>query len=473
MEIHVSLIGRRNLSREIYRQLRESIMEGRLRAGDALPPTREMAQRLGVARSTVMIAYDRLLAEGFISARVGAGTFVSALPNRASADQKRPAKRSVLAPRPVWDTMSVAFAQPVTYDFRSGHPDATFFPHDTWDRLLRRALRSSAVASGIYGHPAGLDALREAIARHVGISRGVVCSADDVTITNGTQQAVDVVARVLLAPGDRAAVEDPGYRPIRWLLTSLGVRVACVPVDRDGLVVDKLPRGTRLVHVTPSHHYPLGVSMSLARRLDLLAWAERTDAAIVEDDYDSEFRFDGRPIEPLQALDTAGRVIYVGTFSKTLLPALRLGFVVTPPSLREAMHSAKYVADCHASIPAQVALARFIDEGHFARHIRKMSAVYRERHKLVTECIARDFAERLEVVPSSVGLHFAALARRASAPFIDRVVQRALARGVGIYPLARFAVHHPAAGLIIAYGAIPTALVDEGLSQLRRAFDQR
>ena len=472
MEIHVSLAGRGSLSREIYRQLRDAIMDGRLRAGDALLPTREMARQLSVARTTVTVAYDRLAAEGFIAARVGSGTFVNALPERVPPRARQSRKQSTLTARAVWESIPFpnAFAEKVAFDFRSGLPDATLFPHDIWHRLMLRELRSNAARSGIYGHPAGHFALREAIARHVGVSRGVVCSADDITITNGTQQAFEVITRVLIAPGDRVVVEDPGYTPIRYLLESVGARVIGVRVDGEGLVVDSLPRNARLVYVTPSHQYPLGVAMTLERRLELLSWAERNNAAIVEDDYDSEFRFGGRPIEPLHMLDSAGRVIYVGSFSKTLLPTLRLGFLVSPPSLRDAVHRAKFVSDWHSSMPVQAALARFIDEGGFARHVRKLSAVYRARHALIAETIASDFDEHLDIVASSAGLHIAALSRRGSVKDIDGVVRRAFERAVGVQPLARFAVRRPLAGLLVAYGAIPTALIGEGLARLRECF---
>ena len=257
-----------------------------------------------------------------------------------------------------------------------GIPDARLFPYQTWRRLLTRELHADAEDIGVYADPAGHLGLRQAIARHVGTARGVSTTAEDVVVTNATQQAVDVVARVLLAPGARVAVEDPGYRPPRRLLASLGARVTGVPVDDQGLVVDAIPAGTRLVYVTPSHQFPLGMTMPLPRRLALLDWAERHDAAIVEDDYDSEFRYGDRPIEPLQTLDTSGRVIYIGSFSKTMLPTLRLGFVIAPPSLRRAVRTAKFVTDWHTTLPAQAALARFIDEGYLARHVRKMRQVY-------------------------------------------------------------------------------------------------
>jgi GntR family transcriptional regulator/MocR family aminotransferase len=471
MSFHVSLIGRKNLSIEIYRQMRDAILNGVISAGDPLPPSRELARTLSVSRMTVTVAYEQLTAEGFAYSRVGAGTFVSedvARPNRKIGD--RP---GMLRPRRVWDSIELpsAFARPAVFDFRTGIPDVSSFPHRTWRRLMTRALRAQDAANVLYGHPAGYPELREAIARHIGASRGVVTSADDVTVTNGTQQALDILSRVLLEPGDRIAVEDPGYTPPHWLFESLGARVVGVPVDSDGIVVDRIPRNVRALYATPSHQYPLGVTMSLARRQALLAWAERNNAALIEDDYDSEFRFGGRPLDPLCTLDTSGRVIYVGSFSKTLLPSLRLGFIVAPPSLRPAVHKAKFVCDWHTPSLAQVALARFIDDGGFARHIRRVNAVYQERHAIITQAIARDFADDLELVPSATGLHVTALARKLSANQISAIASRAAKAGIAIQTLSWFAVGRKGlSGIVLGYGGVATDQVHEGLRLLRRCF---
>lgn len=473
VEFHISLIERKNLSGESYRQIRRAIIDGRLRPGELLPPTRELAHRLSVARSTVTVAYDRLAGEGFVSFRVGAGTFVNEhiapLPDKT----KGRLADGPLRPLPIWNSipLSTAFGAAAQFDFRTGLPDASLFPHDRWRRLLSHQLRSEAVGEGVYGDPAGYWGLREAIARHIGVARGVEASADEVTVVSGTQQALDVVARTLLKPGDQVAVEDPGYHLIRWLFESIGVRVSGVPVDQHGIVVDALPRHARLVYVTPSHQYPLGVSMALSRRRALLEWAERNDAAIVEDDYDSEFRFEARPIEPLQTLDNSGRVVYVGSFSKTMLPTLRLGFVVAPPSIRAAVHRAKQVVDWHTSLPLQMALARFIADGGFARHVRKMRNIYRVRHEMITKGLTNEFADHLQIVPSTVGLHVAAVARNATVDEVDAVARRASDAGVQVQTLSRFAVQAPAkTGLVLGYGAISAANIEEGLRQLRNCF---
>lgn len=474
MDLHVTLSSRKDLRGAIYRQIRRAILDGRLRPGEPLPPSRELARRLGVSRTSVTVAYDRLTGEGFVTTRMGAGTFVSA--RATGGPRSAPAERvpGVLVARSFWKSLPAftPYADRAEFDFRTGLPDGQLFPHDQWRRLLVGELRRESASAGVYGEASGHRPLREAIARHIGIARGVEASGEDVTITCGTQQALDVIARVLLEPGDRVAVEDPGYPPARRLFASLGIRVLPVPVDEEGLVVEAIPRHTRLVYVTPSHQYPLGVPMSLARRLALLAWAERHQAAIVEDDYDSEFRFGGRPVEPLQILDRSGRVIYVGSFSKSMLPTLRLGFLVAPPSLRPAIETAKQTTDWHTAIPAQAALARFIETGGFARHVRRMRSVYEARHAQVAETVVRDFGDHLTLVPSEAGLHLAAVARGRSAEEIGEVVRRGAEAGVAVHQLARFAAEPPGRpGVMLGFGGISTPRIAEGLRRLRRCFD--
>ena len=473
LAFHVSLVGRDDLSGEIYRQIRQAILDGRLRPGERLSATRELAAALTVARSTVAIAYETLVAEGFVTSRAGAGTFVSHQHEaRCAASKARRSTPRAIRVREVWETISLppSLRRAAHYDFRAGLPDASLFPHRTWRRVVAHALRSSEVAAGLYENPAGDPDLRAAIARHIGISRSVSGSSDDIIVTNGTQQALDIIARVLLEPGDVVAVEKPGYLPPKDLFKALGARVVGVPVDNEGLVVEALPADARMVYVTPSHQFPLGMAMSLPRRRALLAWAERRNAVVVEDDYDSEFRFGGRPLEPLQTLDTTGRVVYVGTFSKTLLPTLRLAFMVVPPSLRAATLKAKFVTDWHTATIAQHALARFIDEGAFARHIRKLSRIYSERREMLTAGIRSNFGDCLRLIPSSTGLHIAAYARTASLGDIEAIASRAFDLGVAIqsFPLEG----KPQAGIMLGYGAIETTQIAEGLRRLRSCFDE-
>lgn len=474
LELHVSLDGRQDLSREIYRQLRHSILDGGLRAGDRLPPTRLLARGLGVARNTVAVAYERLWSEGLISSRVGAGTFVSG--NVAVAFQHAQADASVssLKARGVWDRVRV---EPLpddhlTFNFYTGMPDTGLFPHKVWRRMIDDQLGAQP-AHGHDGHPAGHTGLRQAIAHHVRISRGLKDAPDNVVITTGTQQALDIIARVLLEPGDRVAMEDPGYPRARLPFESLGCHVQGVPVDGEGLMVQALPPETRLVYVCPSHQYPLGMTMSLPRRLALLAWAEQHDAAIVEDDYDGEFRFRGRPIEPLQTLDVHGRVIYVGSFSKTLLPSLRLGFIVTPGSLREAMHKAKYASDGHTPLHTQAALASFINQGEYARHLRKMRSIYEERHDVVVDILHRDFGGLVDVLPSAAGLHVTARTPGVSIDEVAEVRSHARAAGIAFHQLAGVAYQQPPeAGMMLGFGAATVPNIEEGLRRLRACFVQ-
>jgi len=468
MDLHVDLHDRRDLAGQIYRGLRARILDGRLRDGEQVPPTRELARRLGVSRNTVSVAYAWLTAEGLLVGHGRAGSFVqNAL--RERGPRARPVSGVKLRPRAVWSALRVPpqSGPPAPYDFRVGIPDATLFPYETWRRLMARQLRATAMTAA-YADPAGHPELREAVARHVGVSRGVRAEASDVLITHGAQQALDLVGRVLLEAGDRVAVEEPGYPPARLLFQSLGARVVPVPVDSEGLEVRALPDDARLVYVTPSHQFPLGIVMSPARRRALLDWAGRRDAVIVEDDYDSEFRFGGRPLETLHGLDRSGRVLYVGSFSKVLLPALRLGFLIAPPSLQRELRLAKQVTDWHSQFPAQAALARFIDTGALSQHLRKTRRVYEQRHARLSEGLTRHFADALEQLPSAAGLHLCATFPRGGARLERQLSQRARDAGIGVEELSRYFAGPPTRhGWVLGYGGVTADRIDEGLRLLR------
>jgi len=456
--IHVSLAGRGDRTTRIYGELKDAILDGRLRPGERLPPTRELAQRLEVARNTVAAAYERLTAEGFLTARVGAGTFVGPLSQKRR--RSAPAGGDVRA-RPIWASVKPMTAQPPgTYDFRVGLPDWRLFPLETWRRLVAGELRAAVLRSADYRDPMGHPALRAAIARYIGISRSVRASAGDVLVTHGAQQGLDLISRVLIEPGACVAVEEPGYPPARQLFQSHGASVVGVPVDAEGLDVSAIPRAAKLVYVTPSHQFPTGTPMTLSRRTALLEWAQRRGGVIIEDDYDSEFRYSDRPLEPLQSLDRAGRVIYVGSFSKTMLPMLRVGFVIAPGSLQPALHAAKQLADWRGDLVTQGALARFIDDGLLSRHIRKATRVYAARHELITTTLAKDFAPFLDVVPSVAGLHLCAYVRPDA--YYEPVAW--------IEPLARYSLETVHTGLVIGFGVIQLDQITPGLRRLARAF---
>jgi GntR family transcriptional regulator/MocR family aminotransferase len=471
VDVQVTLRGRKDITGQVFHQLRGAIVSGDLRPGDRLPATRELARALHVSRTTVSVAYDRLMGEGFLVARVGSGTFVSDDVGTAPSEVGAPA--GALQPRKVWAAISNPLGGPLfaPFDFRCGLPDLTKFPYESWRRLVAREIRPGDPRRSSYGESAGQSDLRAALARHLAVSRAVRATADDVVVTNGLQQAVDLVARVMLEPGDRVAVEDPGYPPPRSLLHSMGMDVVAVPVDAEGLVVDAIPPATRLVIVTPSHQFPLGHVMSLRRRVALLQWADRQDAAILEDDYDSEFRFGGRPVEPLQSLDTRGRVVYAGSFSKTMLPALRLGFLVVPASIRSAVRTAKHVTDWATSTPQQLALAQFIDRGWFARHLRAMRTLYRERHELISTYVERELAGVARVVPSAAGMHLSVLTPDLDPDDVTRTVRDLQGRGIAAYSLGVFGVVEPRpAGLVIGYGAIATNDIPEGMRRIGLAL---
>lgn len=475
VEVHVQLVGRGDLAAQIYRQLREAVLDGRLRPGERLPPSRELAERLAVARNTVAVAYERLTAEGFLVGRVGSGTYVGDRFPGVPRPRSAPAGRGV-RPRAVWESVPVVPRSPAPrYDFRVGVPDPRLFPLETWRRLVTRQLRDSTVRSTNYPDPAGHPGLRAAIARHVGVARSVRAGADDILVTHGAQQAFDLVGKVLLEPGDRVAAEEPGYPPVRRLFQTLGARVTGVPVDAEGLVVTALPPDARLVYVTPSHQSPLGVPMSLARRSALLDWARRHDAVVLEDDYDSEYRFAGRPLEPLQSLDRHGRVIYVGSFSKTLLPMLRIGFLVAPASLGAALATARQLTDWHGDLPTQGALADFINEGLLARHVRRTSREYATRRERLLSALDRHLADRLRPEPSVAGLHLCArLAVEGGPELAASVVDRARAAGVGVENLASYCAERPGqAGLVLGYGGITAADVEEGIRRIAASFRSR
>jgi GntR family transcriptional regulator/MocR family aminotransferase len=459
MDLVISLDGRGDRTVRVYRALREAIVDGRLPAGHRLPATRVLAAGLGVGRNSVSTAYERLVAEGYLISRTGAGTFVAPVrdepaPRRAPADPLQPHAGWTFVPVPT----SAAEPKP-RYDFRTGIPDPRLFPFETWRKLVAAEVRLRAHDPGSYAGPEGHPPLRAAIARYLGYSRSLRVTAEDVLITNGTQHALDLVGRVLLRRGDVVAVEEPGYPPARRLFASMGARVVGVPVDGEGLVVDALPGNARIVYVTPSHQFPLGRAMSLVRRHALLDWARSRPAAVIEDDYDSEFRYSARPLEPLYSLDTAGRVLYAGTFSKSMLPSVRTGFVLAPAPLRPALAAARQLSDGYGQVAVQAALARFIDEGQFARHVRKASKEYANRHARIVAALGRH--PGLQVLESAAGLHVTALA-----PDSGRVVAAAARAGVVAEDLASYG--SDSTGFVFGFGAIDSALVEEGLETFLR-----
>ena len=452
MQLFVTADDPRSLSAQLYEQLRDAITEGRLAPGTRLPPTRTVAAELAIARSTVTEAYGRLTAEGYVEGQRGSGSFVAP----EAVPPVRPAGPTALAPS-VEAAAVRRYGRPETtptarFDLRAGHLDGRLFPADRWRRCANRAMRELADEFGRYGDPAGSAELRRALAAWVSRSRGVTATPEQVLFTHGAAHAVDLVARTLLRPGDVAAVEEPGYPPVTALLRTFGIDVVGVPVDGEGLVVDALPAAAKLVVVTPSHQYPLGVVLSRARRLALLDWARRHDAAIVEDDYDSEFRY-SRPLEPLQRLDQDGRVIYVGTFSKMLSPALRAGFAVLPAGLVPAATAVRHALDSGPSAVLAATLQRFLDDGELDRHLRRMRRLYAERRRVLLSELAGPSGRGLTPLPSEAGVHLTALTP--DVPDDTVVAAEAARRGLLVSSLQRTYEFTPGpGGVVLGFGAI-------------------
>lgn len=480
MDLHVTLHGDGPpLGTQIYRRLADAIVDGRLLPGARLPATRSLASELDVARATVVQAYERLVAEGLAVSRVGAGTFVGdAHPRAPSRRARDPAGPSPLRPTPRWRELGRATAIHDTtsprYDFSVGVPDPALFPMDVWRRLLNQAARSTATAAGQYGDPAGTASLRSAIARHAALARDVRATADQVLVTRGAQQAFDLLARVLVEPGTCVAVEEPGYPPLRHLLASLGANVVPVPVTDDGLDVGALPDQARLVFVTPSHQFPLGTTMPLETRTALLAWAEAHDAVVVEDDYDSEFRYTDRPLAPLQRLDRSQRVLYVGSFSKTTLPSLRLGYLIAPASLQPALRAAKTLADGFTDPVVQHAMARFLDEGEFSHHVRRARRAYARRRETLLEAIDAELTRWLTPIPAIAGLHVTARLAHIGRRSPDTIAGEAGRTGIRVETLTAYSSRvPPEPALVLGYGAIRPPQIREGLHLLRGVLEAR
>jgi GntR family transcriptional regulator/MocR family aminotransferase len=469
MDLHIVIDPAQPRGEQLLRQLRGLIRSGRLAAGAQLPPTRLLAEQLGLARQTVAEAYERLTLEQLIEARRGRGSFVRALPAVADAEPPPEPPRFASAARiaafeqlPL-PLLRLAGNPLARWDFIGGSPEPALFPHEDWRRHLHAAQRQLG-QGGAHAPPAGVTALREAIAEHVAYARGVRCSPADVIVTQGAQQAFDLLVRVLIGPGDVAAVESPGYPPPLALLQAQGARVVPVPVDEQGLVAAALPAGGRLVYTTPAHQFPLGVAMSAARRRELLAWASREGAVVIEDDYDSEFRFEGQPRDSLQGLDGEGRVAFVGSFSKTLAPSLRLGYVVAPPALRDALLHAKHLADVHGPSLLQHALARFMAEGAYRRHLRRCVAEYGRRRERLMAGFAGPLSAWFTLLPAEAGFHQAALLKPGLA--LDALRLAALARrvDVGLYPLQTFAAGRD--GLLMGLGRVAPEGIDEAVARM-------
>ncbi|KTC49166.1 GntR family transcriptional regulator, partial [Pseudomonas fluorescens ABAC62] len=497
----IELDRRQGLSRQLYQALRQRVLDGRLVSGTRLPASRDLAAALSISRNSVVRAFDQLYAEGFIEGRVGDGTYVAQLSPASSVSGKLSTKLSTgfsTGLSPALSTIdhdlvtnsagkvihSPAFDRLLTNHlpvpptgppraFRVGVPAFDLFPFDVWAKLNAAFWRKPDLQQLCYGDPAGDQRLRGLIAAYLRSSRGLQCTAEQIVITSGAQQAISLCAQLLVRPGDQVAVENPGYRAAGHAFAIAGAQLLGVPVDSEGIDCTALG-ASRLAYVTPSHQYPLGVVMSLARRLELLAWAERCDGWIIEDDYDGEYRYSGAPLAPLAALDRRGRVLYVGTFGKVAFPALRLGYLVLPPGLVEPFARRRAVDVRHSEVSTQAVMAEFMAAGHFQRHVRRMRRAASSRRNALLAGWP-DAVPGVASLPGvAAGLHMSV--RVDSLERERELLEQAHAAQVEINGLSSYWLPDSStppdqrAGLVLGFAAVPEDVIGQALARLRKAW---
>lgn len=470
---HLDRTGPLPMSRQLAASLRRVIAEGGIGAGARLPSTRVLSAELGLARSTVVAVFEQLAAEGFVLARPGSGYYVPSRPEPASSKPPLPSARPVSREA----KRLAAFVIPRRGEprpFENGYAEIDGRFMADWKRLAARVLTDRSRAQWAYGDPQGDPELRRAIAAYLGAARGVRCRPEQIVLTSGTQHGLSLAARILLDPGDAAWVEDPCYGAAHEILTMAEARIVPVPVDEHGLAIARSPETAtpRLVYTTPSRQYPLGMAMPYARRVELLEWAERTGAWIVEDDYESEFQAPGKMLPSLQGLDRSGRVIYLGTFSKLVFPSLRLGYAVLPDDLVGPATAARYLTDRQSSGPIQAILTEFMLGGHFARHLKRMRALYAERHRYLADAIRDRLGNLLQIHPSESGMYLIAWL---PGDWSDAAAAKALAAaGVVAVPLSSLvlATRRPP-GLMLGYTGHSEAAMARAVERMAEALSRK
>jgi len=459
--------------RWLYESLRGEILEGRLRPGTRLPATRDMAMQYGLARGTIVNAYEQLKSEGYAEGSVGSGTYVSKIlpdellqvrrvPGTVPKQSKTKRRFSEYGRRVV---PFPSFEIRPTRAFRANQPALDLFPMDLWTQISARRLRRVSTGLLLGSSPMGYRPLREAVADYLNASRGVKCVSEQVAIVSGVQEALDLAARLFLDPGDRVYMENPGYVGATIVFKSVGAKISAVSLDEEGIALRRQLRGAKLIYVTPGHQFPLGITMSLARRLELLEWAHRAGALIFEDDYDSEYRYVGRPVPALQGLDRHGLVLYAGTFSKVLFPSLRLGYMVIPQDLVDSFSAIKSVTSRHAPVLEQAVLCDFITEGHFGRHIRRMREVYAERLSVLLECGRERLKGMMEISSIEAGLQTVGWLQNGLKA--EEVAKAGLEQEIEMIPISSYTQgSFSSEGLQLGFAAVDTAEIRRGVREL-------
>ncbi|HEY6251083.1 MAG TPA: PLP-dependent aminotransferase family protein [Candidatus Angelobacter sp.] len=468
------------LHRQIYDAYRTTIAGRNLRPGEKVLSSRDLALQLGISRVPVLSAYAQLLAEGYLESRSGSGTFVSnSMVDQLTSCQSNGNQTKLRSgPRPV--SRRSALLPPFKFvpwlsgwgAFCVGQLAFECFPFQVWSKLIARHSRNVRVSALHFTNPLGSVEFREAIATYLRTVRAVNCDPEQIMVVSGSQQALEISARVLLDPGNSAWIEEPGYILARQVLMVAGARLVPVPVDREGMNVSagmERCSGARAAYVTPSHQFPLGVTLSASRRLQLLEWAQQYGAWIIEDDYDSEYRYQDLPISSLQGLDRNSRVIYIGTFSKTLFPSLRLGYMVIPPDLVDRFAAVRHAMDVYPPHLYQAVLTDFIKEGHFSRHIRRTRMVYAERRNALVEAIQDEFGSELQIVGAEAGMHVVVTMTKR---LRDReIAKRAARENLWLWPLSPCYVdNNPKQGFILGFGSTAAKEIPKRVRQLRQVI---
>jgi len=471
------------LHRQLYGELRRAILSGRLAPRQKVPSTRSLAQSLGISRTTVTQSYEQLLSEGYLETRHGSGTFVCAqLPDdllhspplkTIASPAQTSVKLSSYGQRLAQTPFALPAAPQEPISFRHSRPAFQQFPLNTWRKLLLRHCRTHDSWLDYATDPQGDYGLRQAIARYLARARAIQCQPEQILITNGTQQALDLILRVLLEPGEAIALEDPGYLSARRIFLSHHAHLMPIPVDAAGLCVRHLAAldipPIRLVYVTPSHQFPTGATLSLSRRLELLSWASRTGALILEDDYDSEYRYGDRPIPALQGLDPGHSVIYIGTFSKVLFPSLRIGYLVLPPNLASLVAHAKWLSDRQLPMLDQRVLADFIEEGHLESHIRRMRSHYDRCRQTLVQALQTHFGSQATIFGEKAGIHVMV---HFSLPCLEvEILKRAAQAGIGLMSARPYHLHAESHNnFILGYSELDHATIQQGIERLAQVL---